>query len=227
MRANSWWTIAVVLASTSTAGAFDEDRVHVIGGIVEGSAGPDGVRAFQGIPFAAPPGGHLRWRPPQPVTPWDGVKKVRAFAAAPIQNPGLTGMMRAPAHFSEDCLYLNVWTPARGADERRTVMVWIHGGAFAMGATSAPIYDGTRLAEKGVIVVSVAYRVGPLGFLAHPELSREAGASGKYGPRDQIAGLRWVRDNIAAFGVSAVAERSYLGRAEYPIAAELALQECL
>ena len=129
------------------------------------------------------------------------MKKTQAFAAAPIQSPSLSIMMGVPLKFSEDCLYLNVWTPAKTADEELPVLVWIYGGAFSMGATSAPIYDGTRLAERGVLVVSIAYRVGPLGFLAHPELSREGGGySGNYGLRDQIAGLQWVRDNIAAFG---------------------------
>src|SRR5262249_15391029 len=164
-------------------------------------AGPNGIRMFKGIPFAEPPVGGLRWRPPQQVKRWQGVKTTQAFAPAPIQNPSLTSMMGIPPRFSEDCLYLNVWTPAKTAGERLPVMIWIYGGAFAAGSTNAPLYDGTHLAEAGVVVVSVAYRVGPLGFLAHPELSREGGgSSGNYGLRDQIAGLQWVRDNIAAFG---------------------------
>jgi para-nitrobenzyl esterase len=110
-------------------------------------------------------------------------------------------MLGGSTDVSEDCLYLNVWTPAKSAEERLPVMVWIYGGAFVMGSTSIPVYDGTRLAEKGVVVVSVAYRVGPLGFLAHPELSRESTrGSGNYGLLDQIAGLKWVKENITAFG---------------------------
>jgi para-nitrobenzyl esterase len=176
-------------------------RVETASGVVEGTRGPNGVRIFKGIPFAEPPVGGLRWKAPQPVKRWQGVKAANAFAAAPIQNRGMGGMMGIPDNYSEDCLYLNVWTPAKAADDRLPVMVWIYGGAFAVGATSAPIYDGTHLAEKGVVVVSAAYRVGPLGFLAHPELTSDGGgSSGNYGLRDQIAGLEWVRDNIAAFG---------------------------
>ena len=110
-------------------------------------------------------------------------------------------VMGAPANLSEDCLYLNVWTPAKAPDEKLPVMVWIYGGGFISGLTSVPVTDGTRLAQKGVVLVSIAYRVGPFGFLAHPELSRESGkGSGCYGIQDQVAGLRWVKDNVAQFG---------------------------
>ena len=109
--------------------------------------------------------------------------------------------MGGSANLSEDCLYLNVWTPAKSADEKLPVMVWIYGGGFMSGLTSVPVFDGTRLAQKGVVLVTIAYRVGPFGFLAHPELSRESGkGSGCYGIQDQVAGLRWVKDNIAQFG---------------------------
>jgi para-nitrobenzyl esterase len=193
--------IAALLTSTLAAGALTENRVETASGIVEGTMGPKGIRIFKGIPFAEPPVDDLRWRLPEPVRRWQGLKVAQVFAPAPIQNPGMAAFMGVPANFSEDCLYLNVWTPAKAADERLPVMVWIYGGAFTMGATSAPIYDGTHLAAEGVVVVSIAYRVGPLGFLAHAALSREGGgASGNYGLRDQIAGLRWVRDNVAAFG---------------------------
>jgi len=118
-----------------------------------------------------------------------------------MQDPVLANMMHAPTNFSEDCLYLNVWTGAKGKGEKLPVMVWIYGGGFAVGATSAPLYDGTKFAEKGVVLVSVAYRVGAFGFLAHPDLTRESGkGSGNYGLQDMIAGLRWVKDNIAQFG---------------------------
>ncbi len=199
MRLNSMRCFVVLLATNLTVDAFADDRVKTASGVIEGTRGQNGIRAFKGIPFAEPPVGDLRWKPPQPVKPWEGVKKTRAFAPSPLQNPALADMMGAPKDFSEDCLYLNVWTPARGEGDRLPVMVWIYGGAFAMGSTAAPLYDGTHLAEKGVVVVSVAYRVGPFGFLAHPELTRE-GSKGNFGLRDQIAGLEWVRDNVAAFG---------------------------
>jgi len=177
------------------------DRVETTKGAVEGFAREGGVRAFLGIPFAEPPVGELRWKPPRPASRWEGVRPAKAFAPAPMQAALVSLMMGAPAEFSEDCLYLNVWTPAKGPGERLPVMVWIYGGAFAMGGTNAPVYDGARLAEKGVVVVSVAYRVGPFGFLAHPELSREGGGrSGNYGLLDQVAALEWVRDEVAAFG---------------------------
>jgi para-nitrobenzyl esterase len=201
MTRTSLRLIAGLLASlTAVAGACADDRVETAAGVVEGTTGPNGIRSFKGIPFAEPPVGELRWKPPQPVKHWQGVRKAQAFASAPIQGARLAIMMGVPLNFSEDCLYLNVWTRAKAANERLPVMVWIYGGAFAMGATSAPLYDAAKLAEKGVVVVSVAYRVGALGFLAHPELTREGGgSSGNYGLRDQIAGLQWVRDNIAAF----------------------------
>ncbi len=181
-----------VLAQISTA--------KVTGGTVEGVV-KDGIASFKGIPFAAPPIGELRWKSPQPVKPWTGVKKADEFAPGPMQDTAFGAMLGGPQKISEDCLYLNVWTGAKKAGEKRPVMVWIYGGGFGIGMTSTPTYDGTNLARKGVVLVSVAYRVGPMGFLAHPELSKESGkGSGAYGIQDQIAGLRWVRDNIAQFG---------------------------
>ncbi len=169
----------------------------VTGGKVQGTA-VEGVGVFKGIPFAAPPLGDLRWRLPQPVKAWTGVKQATAFGPGCMQA---SFMSMGPSNYSEDCLYLNVWTPAKSASEKLPVMVWIYGGGFAAGQTAIPAYDGTSLARRGVIMVSVAYRVGPLGFLAHPELSRESGkGSGSYGLADEIAGLRWVKDNIARFG---------------------------
>jgi para-nitrobenzyl esterase len=174
----------------------------VTGGEVRGVV-KDGIASFKGIPFAAPPIGELRWKPPQPVGPWTGVRNADAFGPAPMQDARFAAVMNGGAapQLSEDCLYLNVWTPAKVARERLPVMVWIYGGAFAMGMTSSPFYDGTRLAQRGVVLVSIAYRVGPLGFLAHPQLCAEGeGASGCYGIQDQVAGLRWVKENIAQFG---------------------------
>ncbi len=172
----------------------------VTGGRVSGVVA-NGIAAFKGIPFAAPPIGALRWKAPQPVKEWTGVKAASTFTPGCIQDTGLAKLFGAPDAVSEDCLYLNVWTPAASATERLPVMVWIYGGAFTSGMTSIPAYDGVPLAEKGVVLVSVSYRLGVFGFLAHPELSKESGkGSGNYGLQDQIAGLRWVKDNIARFG---------------------------
>lgn len=169
--------------------------VRVQEGMVQGTF-ENGLTVYKGIPFAAPPVGDLRWKAPQPAAKWDGVRQATKFAPAPMQggNP--------PSGKSEDCLYLNVWTPAKSANDRLPVLVWIYGGGFSFGSTSEPGYDGTKLAERGVVLVSIAYRVGQLGFLAHPELSAESPihVSGNYGLLDQIAGLQWIKKNIAAFG---------------------------
>jgi len=159
------------------------------------------VVSFKGIPFAAPPVGALRWKAPQPVKPWTGVKDGSTFGASCMQDAMFSRLFGGPPEMSEDCLYLNVWTPAKAAGAALPVMVWIHGGGFLGGQTSVPVYDGTKLAEQGVVLVSVAYRLGAFGFLAHPDLSRESGkGSGNYGLQDQIAGLQWVKANIAKFG---------------------------
>ena len=169
--------------------------VGVEHGLVQGTS-EDGLTVYRGIPFAAPPVGDLRWRAPQPAAKWDGVRQADKFGPSPIQ-----GSRNSPG-MSEDCLYLNVWTPAKSPVERLPVLVWIYGGAFGGGSTSEPGYSGEKLAKKGVVFVSIAYRVGELGFFAHPELSAESGhhSSGNYGLMDMIAGLQWVQKNIAAFG---------------------------
>jgi para-nitrobenzyl esterase len=189
--------VAILLAGSASASS----RVQVTGGVIEGVTEKNGIRVFKGIPFAEPPLGELRWKPPRAVEPWEGIKPTTAFGSAPVQETLIPALIGVPKAHSEDCLYLNVWTPAKTANEKLPVMVWIHGGAFSMGSTSQPLYDGSRLAEKGVVVVTVGYRLGPFGFLAHPELTREGGgSSGNYGLRDIVAGLEWVRDNIAVFG---------------------------
>ena len=161
----------------------------------------DGVAAFKGIPFAAPPIGELRWKPPQPVQAWQGVRKADAYGPSCMQSAQMIALMGAGPSVGEDCLYLNVWTAAKSAAERRPVMVWIYGGGFAAGMTGIAAYDGQQFAKDGVVLVSVAYRVGPFGFLADPALTREGGGtSGNYGLLDMIAGLRWVKQNIAKFG---------------------------
>lgn len=171
--------------------------VDVTGGTIEGVE-QDGLFTYKGIPFATPPVGDLRWKSPQPVISWEGVKKADAFCHACTQASGAMGNT---APVSEDCLYLNVWTPAKMTDDKIPVIYWVHGGGYSGGSTSTPMYDGTGFAKKGVVMVSVAYRVGPFGFLAHPELSRESGhGSGTYGIQDMIAGLKWVNENIVRFG---------------------------
>lgn len=196
--------IAVISARLHRAPppVYTQDVTTVTGGQIVGTI-KDGIRSYKGIPFAAPPVGPNRWRAPQPVVPWKGVRKAQEYGPAPMQNRAVAMFYSAKLNVkvSEDCLYLNVWTPARRAGEKLPVMFWIYGGAFSSGLTGSPLYDGSSLAKKGVIVVSVGYRVGPFGFLAHPALSRESGhGSGTYGLQDMAAGLRWVKNNIARFG---------------------------
>ncbi len=167
--------------------------VEVTGGLVQGVV-EDDMMIFKGIPFAAPPVGDLRWKAPQPVIPWEGVRDASEFGPSPLSNMGF------PKDASEDCLYLNVWTPVKTMKEKLPVMVWIYGGGFSMGTSS--FYDGAPIAREGVVLVTINYRVGKLGYFAHPALSAEnpQHVSGNYGILDQIAALQWVQDNIAAFG---------------------------
>ena len=159
------------------------------------------VDVYKAIPFAAPPIGRLRWREPQPTTPWNGIRPANTFAPACMQT-GVSMPGETPPKVSEDCLYLNVWTRARNASSRLPVIVWIYGGGFFNGSASMPLYWGDQLARKGAVVVTLAYRLGPFGLLAHPELTAESPhhSSGNYAFLDQIAALQWVRKNIAAFG---------------------------
>jgi para-nitrobenzyl esterase len=190
----------VTLAAAGSAwGQSQIDTVKVTGGSVQGVANGN-IVSFKGIPFAAPPTGENRWRAPQPVKNWQGVKHADTYAAGCMQDPSMGVMLGAPPNVSEDCLYLNVWTPAHTPNDRLPVMVWIYGGAFAAGMTSIPVFDGTRFAQKGVVLVSIAYRVGPFGFLATPQLGREGRGSGNYGLLDMIAALQWVKKNIDNFG---------------------------
>ena len=178
----------------------DANVVATTAGAVRGET-IDGVRVFRGIPFAAPPVGDLRWRAPQPAAAWEQPHDALAFGT-PCWQPRIEGFYdRGPIERSEDCLYLNVWTRAEAGDQA-PVMVWIHGGGLVIGHGHLPMYDGGALTEQGVVLVSINYRLGALGFLAHEELSAESenGVSGNYGILDQIAALTWVRDNIAAFG---------------------------
>jgi para-nitrobenzyl esterase len=199
------FTFPVLALGTLIAftGRAADSQVHTAFGTVEGTTSADGeVRIFKGIPFAAPPVGDLRWKAPQPVAPWSGVRKATEFGPRCMQGRIYDDMVFRDSGPSEDCLYLNVWTPATSADAHLPVMVWIYGGGFQAGATSEPRQDGEQLAKKGVVVVSMNYRLGIFGFLAHPELTKESGrnASGNYGLLDQVAALQWVQNNIAAFG---------------------------
>ncbi|MDP9047401.1 MAG: carboxylesterase family protein, partial [Bacteroidota bacterium] len=165
------------------------------------------VVSFKGIPFVAPPVGEFRWKAPQPVIPWKGVKNCDAFGPSPMQAKPVPFMVYTKEFLipeqpiSEDCLYLNVWTRPRTAS-KKPVFVWIYGGGFSSGGTAVPIYDGEAMAKRGIIFVSVNYRVGIFGFMAHPGLTKESpdNSSGNYGLLDQIAALRWVKKNISAFG---------------------------
>lgn len=189
------------LAWTSPAVAQDAPVVNAPAGSVRGQA-QDGVHIFRGIPYARPPVDELRWRAPLPLPRWRGVREAHEFGAACMQPPSRGGSIYHNTHaaMSEDCLFLNIWTPenARNAP----VLVWIHGGSLATGAGSEEMYDGARFAGEGVIVVSINYRLGALGYLAHPELSAESrrNISGNYGLLDQVQALRWIERNIAAFG---------------------------
>jgi para-nitrobenzyl esterase len=197
-RWTSRLTIAVIFCVAATNPALAAiEYAQITGGRVQGEV-HDGLVSFKGLPFAAPPVGALRWHVPGPVVAWSGVRKADTFARACIQpwpdNP-------EPNLLSEDCLYLNVWTAAATAKERRPVMVWIHGGGLTNGMSWERLSYGTKLAPEGVVLVTIAYRLGALGFLAHPELTRESGkGSGNYGLFDTLAALKWVQANIAQFG---------------------------
>jgi len=180
---------------------MQEYSVEVASGRLAGVALADGVWAFRGIPYAKPPLAALRWRAPQPVEPWPGVRRADAFAPRCVQPNRRANSISyfGPEAESEDCLYLNVWSAAKAGD-RRPVMVWIYGGAFYVGSGALPLFNGEFLARAGAVIVTINYRIGRLGFLAHPELTQESGFSGNYGLIDQIAALGWVKRNIAEFG---------------------------
>jgi para-nitrobenzyl esterase len=184
------------------AGIFAQHHVTVANGTLEGKREVSGVRSFKGIPFAQPPMGELRWKPPQPPKNWEGVRKADQFGPRAMQRPIFGDMGFRSNGMSEDCLYLNVWTPAKSSKAKLPVLVYFYGGGFVAGDGSEGRYDGESMAKKGIVTLTVNYRLGVFGFFAHPELTKESPhhASGNYGLLDQHAALQWVRQNIAAFG---------------------------
>ncbi len=197
---------SLLAAAAGSAAAAISDPVMLDSGAVSGKV-ENGVAAYKGIPFAAPPVGELRWQAPQAVPKWQGVRAADQYGHVCVQPAGGRGytniaLLPQGPTASEDCLYLNVWTPASSPSAKLPVMVYIYGGAFTQGAGSIPLYDGTNLAKKGVIVVTMNYRLGAFGFFAHPALTKESEhhASGDYGLMDMLASLRWVQRNIAGFG---------------------------
>jgi para-nitrobenzyl esterase len=176
--------------------------IEIDTGKLSGTACPDGVSAFKGIPYAKPPIGDLRWRAPQSAEPWSGIRRADKFGPRCVQPSRRENSISyfGPEAESEDCLFLNVWTAATTPRDKLPVMVWLHGGAFYIGSGALALFNGEYLASRGAVVVTVNYRLGRLGFLAHPELTKESGFAGNYGLLDQIAALEWIKRNIAAFG---------------------------
>ncbi len=200
---NRIFTLAILLALALTAGALAQDRVKIANGTLEGvSDKSTGVRSFKGIPFGEPPIGNLRWKPPQPVKNWQGVRNAGQFGPRCMQRSIFGDMNFRSDGMSEDCLYLNVWTPAKSANQKLPVLVYFFGGGFVAGDGSEGRYDGESMAKKGIVAITVNYRLGVFGFMAHPELTKESPqrASGNYGLFDQHVALKWVQQNIAAFG---------------------------
>ena len=208
IMANFLTTVILAALSAGSLAAAIKQPVRIEGGLVSGVPGKDpSVLTFKGIPFAAPPVGDLRWREPKPLVAWRGTRQADKFSASCIQEVAgerkpWTYEFMTHGDISEDCLYLNVWTSATSAVEKRPVFVYIYGGGFREGSTEVPVYDGEGLAKKGLVVVTANYRLGVLGFLAYPELAAESAhhVSGNYGILDQLAALRWVHENIARFG---------------------------
>ncbi|WP_242920661.1 carboxylesterase/lipase family protein [Pontibacter liquoris] len=188
--------------STKSPEAPGAPQASTVNGLVEGTIEQSGIRAFKGIPFAAPPVGNLRWQEPQPVQNWEGVRKTTQFGPRAMQLAVFGDMGFRSDGMSEDCLYLNVWTPAKAEKEKLPVLVYFYGGGFVAGDGSEARYDGESMAQKSIVAVTVNYRLGAFGFMAHPALTQESThhSSGNYGYLDQQAALRWVQQNIAAFG---------------------------
>jgi para-nitrobenzyl esterase len=204
MKTFSSMLAVITVCAAVTQPAFGADRVKIANGILESTVPPkDGVRSFKGIPFGQPPAGDLRWREPQPVKDWKVARNADQFGPRCMQrtSPNADYWFRSNG-MSEDCLYLNVWTPAKSGNEKLPVLFYVFGGGFQNGDGSEPRYDGENMARKGMVAVSINYRTNIFGFFVHPELTKESThhAAGNYGLLDQVAALRWVQKNIAAFG---------------------------
>lgn len=206
MRRTMFFVAVFVMFAAGFVVAQQPAPVEVEQGLLQGTL-ENGVTVYKGVPYAAPPVGELRWRAPRPPSAWEGVRKADKFAANPMQvmvhelGPW-TAEYQPQGVVSEDCLYLNIWTAAKSSKEKRPVMMYIPGGAFTGGSGNVPVYDGENLAKKGLVVVTINYRVGVFGFLSLPELAKESenSSSGNYGLLDQVAALEWIRRNISAFG---------------------------
>ena len=182
-------------------GMMAQTQVKTAEGILEGKE-LSGIKVFKGVPFAAPPVGNLRWKAPQPVQKWEGVREAKEFGANPMQEPIFGDMNFGTKNNSEDCLYLNIWTPAKTMKEHLPVLIYFNGGGLMAGSGSEPRYAGDAMARKGIISITANYREGIFGFFAHPQLSKETSykGSGNYGFMDQVAAIQWVKNNIEAFG---------------------------
>ncbi|HEY6977638.1 MAG TPA: carboxylesterase family protein, partial [Chitinophagaceae bacterium] len=204
MKKNSSFLLLFMLTSSMAVAQLNDDtapRAKTTNGILEG-IDESGIKIFKGIPFAAPPVGNLRWREPQPVQNWGGIRKADKFGPRAMQLPIFGDMNFRSNGMSEDCLYLNVWTPAKTGNEQLPVLVYFYGGGFMAGDGSEPRYDGESMGRRGIVAVTVNYRLGIFGFFVHPELTKESPnhSSGNYGLLDQSAALKWVQKNITAFG---------------------------
>ncbi len=200
---NRLFILTILLTMILANGAFAQDRVKLANGTLEGvSDKSTGIRSFKGVPFGEPPVGELRWKPPQAVKNWQGVRKADKFGPRCMQRPIFGDMNFRSNGMSEDCLYLNVWTPAKSGNEKLPVLVYYFGGGFMAGDGSEGRYDGESMAKKGIVAVTISYRLSVFGFFAHPELTKESPhhASGNYALFDQHMALKWVQQNIAAFG---------------------------
>ena len=182
-------------------GTMAQTQVKTVEGILEGKD-LSGIKVFKGVPFAAPPVGNLRWKTPQPVKHWDGVREAKEYGPNPMQEPLFGDMNFGTKVNSEDCLYLNIWTPAKTMKEHLPVLIYFNGGGLMAGSGSEARYAGDAMARKGIISITANYREGIFGFFAHPQLSKETSykGSGNYGFLDQVAAIKWVKDNIEAFG---------------------------
>ena len=210
-----WLVLAGFLAASACGDPVPTQNINLLAEVEQGTLlgqvnGDSSVVSFQGVPFARPPVGELRWKAPLPPEPWEGVREAKDFGPSAIQHLRYSHLPNGPwteefmvqNEVSEDCLYLNVWTPSLNLADKLPIMMYIHGGALQEGSGAIDVYDGEELAKKGIVVVTINYRLGVLGFLAHPELTAESpnNSSGNYGFLDQIAALQWIRKNIHAFG---------------------------